>query len=258
MITTRIIFGMAAALLVAAPAAAQDQWTWNGNVAQGRTIEIKGINGGINALAARDGEVRVTAVKTARRSDVSDVRLEVIEHAGGVTICAVYPGRRNRPNECAPGEGGHMSVDNNDVTVEFTVHVPRGVRLNAKTVNGAVEATNIASDVAAHTVNGDVTVTSGGLVRAGTVNGNIDVAMGRTDWPGKLKFETVNGTVSVAFQGDLNATVSAGTINGDIVTDYPLTVQGRFGPRRLNGTVGSGGRDLEINTVNGTITLRRR
>src|SRR5690606_36050820 len=122
----------------------------------------------------------------------------------------------------------------------------------------AVEATNIASDVSAHTGNGDVTVTSGGLVRAGTVNGNIDVAMSRTDWQGKLEFETGNGTVSVAFQGDLNATESAGTGHGDIVTDHPLTAQGRFGPRRLNGTVGSGGRDLEINTVNGTITLRRR
>lgn len=258
MITRRFTLAIAALAFAAAPAAAQDQWNWNGNVAAGRTIEIKGVNGSINAIAARGNEVRVTAVKTARRSETSDVRIEVIEHSGGVTICAVYPSRRGRENECAPGEGGTMNVQNNDVTVAFTVHVPRGVKLDANTVNGSIEITNIAADVNAHTVNGNVTVTSGGLVTAQTVNGNIDVAMGRADWAGALKFETVNGSVSIAFQGDLNARVRAGTVNGSIETDFPLTVQGRFGPKSVNGTVGNGGRELEINTVNGSISLLRR
>lgn len=259
MITRRFTLAIASTFaLAAAPAAAQDQWNWNGNVAAGRTIEIKGVNGSINAVAARGNEVRVTAVKTARRSDTSEVTIEVIEHAGGVTICSVYPSRRGRENECAPGEGGNMNVQNNDVTVEFTVHVPRGVRLDANTVNGGIEITNIAADVDANTVNGNISVTSGGVVRAQTVNGNIDVAMGRAEWPGALKFETVNGSVSVAFQGDLNARVRAGTVNGGIETDFPLTVQGRFGPKSVSGTVGSGGRDLEINTVNGSISLLRR
>jgi hypothetical protein len=34
-------------------------------------------------------------------------------------------------------------------------------------------------------------------------------------------------------------------------------VIGRLGPRRLNGTIGSGGRRLELSTVNGSIRLRR-
>jgi len=257
MISTRFTIALIGGLALATPAAAQQQWDWNGSIAAGRTIEIKGVNGAIRAVAARGGETRVTAVKTARRSDVGDVRLEVIEHAGGVTICAVYPHRR-RPNECAPGEGGRMSVENNDVNVEFTVQVPRGVHLAATTVNGGIEATGLAANVTAHTVNGGVRVSTGGIARAHTVNGDLDIAMGRTDWPGTLRFETVNGKVLLSFQGELNTRVQAGTVNGDIETDYPLTVQGRFGPRSVNGTLGSGGRTLEINTVNGDVVLRRR
>ena len=62
-------------------------------------------------------------------------------HAGGVTICAVYPSRDARkPNECPPGDGGRMNVQNNDVSVRFTVRVPAGVTFVGKTVNGEIEA----------------------------------------------------------------------------------------------------------------------
>jgi len=46
-------------------------------------------------------------------------------------------------------------------------------------------------------------------------------------------------------------------VNGDISTDFPITVTGKFGKRKLNGTVGSGGRLLEMNTVNGGIELKK-
>jgi DUF4097 and DUF4098 domain-containing protein YvlB len=68
----------------------------------------------------------------------------------------------------------------------------------------------------------------------------------------------VNGSITVTLTGDINADVSASTVNGSISTDYPLTVQGRFGPKRLHGTIGSGGRALSMATVNGSIELRRR
>ena len=57
----------------------------------------------------------------------AEVKIEVVEHAGGVTICAVYPSS-GAPNECKPGKGGRMNVRDNDVNVEFKVSVPAGVR----------------------------------------------------------------------------------------------------------------------------------
>ena len=78
-------------LACAAPAAAQSDFEWRGQMAPGQGIEIKGINGNVRAVAARGNEVEVTATRTARRSNPADVRFEVVPHAGGVTICAVYP-----------------------------------------------------------------------------------------------------------------------------------------------------------------------
>src|SRR6187402_2576638 len=120
----------ALALLVSPrPAAAQD-FQWHGPVAQGRAIEIKGVNGDIRAEPSGSNEVEVVAVKHSRRDHPDSVRIEVVPHGAGVTICAVYPSRDGqRANECRPGNDGRMNVQNNDVTVRFTVRVPAGVAL---------------------------------------------------------------------------------------------------------------------------------
>jgi DUF4097 and DUF4098 domain-containing protein YvlB len=195
------------------------------------------------------------------------VKIEVIETPRGYTICAVYPtpqrrralpGRGNRPNECTPGERWNSNVENNDVEVEWTIEVPRGVLLAARTTNGGIDIQRLTADVYASTVNGDVEVTTTGLARAETVNGSIDVSMGRNTWTDELKFSTVNGGITVTFPGDLNAHVTAETVNGDIETDWPMTVRGRFGSKNLNGTIGSGGRTLALSTVNGSIEIRKK
>jgi hypothetical protein len=248
-------------LFVAASAtglAAQERFDWRGRVDRGKAIEIKGINGEITAVAASGNEVRVSAEKTGRRSDPDDVKIEVVEHDGGVTICAVYPSGRGGENECRPGSGGRMNVRDNDVNVDFRVEVPAGVVFVARNVNGGVTATSLQSDVRAWTVNGGIDVRTSGIVQANSVNGAITAAMGGSAWSGTLEFETVNGSIAVEIGGELNAEVRASTVNGGISTDFPLTIQGRFGPRRLNGTVGSGGRTLSLTTVNGEIELKKR
>jgi hypothetical protein len=253
------VAALAMALATTGQALAQSQFDWRGQVAQGGSVEIKGVNGSIKAAAASGSEVRVRATKTSRRrGSVDDVIIEVVQHSGGVTICAVYPTPRGRPqNECRPGSGGRNNVQDNDVEVEFTVEVPAGVNLVARNVNGGIEATGLASEVDARTVNGGIRLATAGIATAQTVNGSIDVRIGRANWRDELAFETVNGAISVTVTGDLNADVSAATVNGQISTDFPLTVQGRFSSRSISGTVGSGGRRLTMKTVNGAISLRR-
>ncbi|HEX8558816.1 MAG TPA: DUF4097 family beta strand repeat-containing protein [Pyrinomonadaceae bacterium] len=234
-----------------------DEFRWREPLAAGRVIEVKGVNGGIEALPASGAEVEVIATKRSRRSNPDDVRVEVVRHANGVTICAVYPNVEGRePNTCAPGAGGRMNVQDNDTTVNFSVRVPAGVRFAGHTVNGKVAAENLAADVEARTVNGGVSVSTTGLARAATVNGSIRVVMGRADWSDELEFKTVNGGIDLSLPASLSAQVKAKTVNGDISTDFPLTVTGAFSRRRLNGTVGSGGRGLVLETVNGSVRLR--
>ena len=239
--------------------AAQD-FRWTGRVAAGKELEIKGVNGWIRATAASGSEIEVTAVKRSRDDDPETVKVEVVEHDGGVTICAVYPTpRRSRhENECAPGDGGHMSTEDNDVNVNFTVRVPAGVKFMGHTVNGDVEADGLTADAHVGSVNGDVTVNTRGRAEASTVNGSVTATLGKADWQGELEFSTVNGGITLYLPDNLSTEVEASTVNGDLESDFPLTLTGRFGPRRMRGTIGAGGRSLELSSVNGSIRLRKK
>ena len=241
--------------VVATPAAAQD-FRWTGKLAQGKSLEVRGVNGDVEATLASGSDIEVTAVKRGRDDDPAEVKVEVVEHGEGVTICAVYPDRRGR-NRCAPGNGYKMNTEDNDVSVHFTVRLPAGVKLDAGTVNGSVEADGLRSDIEVATVNGEVQASTTGLAKASTVNGSVRVVSGRADWTGQWEFSTVNGNIDVTLPATASARIEAQTVNGDLETDFPLMVEGKFGPRSIRGTIGQGGRDLELTTVNGNIRLRK-
>lgn len=236
----------------------QREWDWRGRVQRGKAIEIRGVNGEVRAEPASGDQVEVHAELTGKRSDPDEIEMVVLEHANGVTICAVYPTRRgDEPNECRPGGRGRNNVQKNDVSVDFVVRVPTGVNFTGHTVNGEVEVHGLTGDVRVGTVNGDVDISTNGLAEASTVNGSITVTMGKADWNGVLDFSTVNGSVILEMPDELNAELSVSTVNGHISSDYPLTVDGKFSPRHVKGTIGQGGRTLIIKTVNGSIQLRR-
>jgi hypothetical protein len=249
----------ALALFAALPAAAQD-FDWKGQLARGKWLEVKGVNGSVRASGATGGEAQVTARKTeGHRGDLEEVEIRVLEHADGVTICAVYPTppRAKRENTCDPGERWNSSTQDNDVKVNFTVRVPAGVRFRGTTVNGEMEAEGLGADAIVSTVNGSVRVSTTGNAQAHTVNGSIHATMGKADWSDDADFRTVNGGIELTFPAELDTEIRASTVNGDIESDWPVTVRGRFGPKRVTGTIGRGGRVLHLETVNGDITLRR-
>jgi len=236
-----------------------DDFNWHGALRPGSTLEVKGVNGDVTAALAGGAEGQVTAQRSGRRDDPESVRLEVVEHAGGVTICAVYPSRdAGRPNECRPGTEGRMNVQNNDVRVRFTVRVPPGVRFVGRTVNGEVDAQGLQGPVSLSTVNGSAGFSTSSYGEASTVNGSIRGAMGAAEWEDGLGFKTVNGTITLDLPPNLSADVRATTVNGEISTDFPLAVTGRLSRRHVQGTIGGGGRRLDLETVNGSVRLRRR
>jgi len=252
-------WALAFAFVAASATALEAQDTsWRGRIAAGRVLEVRGVNGDVRATPASGNEAEVTWEKVGRRSDPEEVEIKVIEHSGGVLICAVYPTppRARHENECSP-DGNHMSTDNNDVRVTFHVRVPANIVFDGRTVNGDVEAEDLAGDVDLSTVNGSVRLSTAGRGEASTVNGSIDARVGKADWSGDADFKTVNGGITLTLPASLSAEVRAETVNGDIESEFPLTVQGRFGPRRVRGTIGNGGRTLDLGTVNGSIRLRK-
>ena len=258
-----------ALLLVALPAGAQERQTdrnafrWSGRVPQGAWVRVHNVSGAIRVERATGNEVEITATKSWRRGDPANVRIELKRYGpdnANVIVCAFWTenatcdedGYRSRSE-------GRRSNRNNDVSVEFTVRIPAGVKINVGTVNGEVAVDGATSEVRAGTVNGGVEAySSGGPVTASTVNGNVHVRMGKLTGDSDLHYATVNGNVVVEFLGDVNADIELTTVNGRLQSDFPLALQGRIDPRHLRATIGNGGRRIRLTTVNGNVELRKR
>ena len=247
---------------LATPLAAQDDrsssdWTWNGTLAEGRTVFLHNVNGSVRVESGSGNRVEVTAEKRWRRGDPEDVRIEAKQLSNGnVVVCAMW----RRGDSCDEGgiDGGERNWNrNNDVSVHFVVRLPAYANVDANTVNGGVEVSELRGWVEANTVNGNVeAASSGGPVRARTVNGSIR-ARGQITADG-LDYQTVNGSIEIELPADANADVSLRTTNGRVTSDFPITFTGEINPRRIEAKLGNGGPELRARTVNGGIRLLKQ
>jgi hypothetical protein len=230
-----------------------DEWEYRTVLKPSQHVWIRNTNGPIEVVAGTSDTLYVHAEKSWRHSDPGSVQLIPVPTERGVTICAMWRAREQR---CSDGGDYRMNgVRKNDVAVRFTVHLPKGVPIDASTVNGGLEIDGVSAPVEAATVNGRIAVnTSKGPVQATTVNGNIEAIMqDLTD--GDVRLTTVNGSVTAGLPARINANIDAETVNGRVETDFPVKITGKISPRHLRGMIGSGGRTLKLVTVNGSITL---
>ena len=143
----------------------------------------------------------------------------------------------------------------NDVAVDFKVRLPRGIRLDAKTVIGDVHVAGATAPLEIRTVSGDVDVETGqGPVTIASVNGDVRASIRGFADTGGVSITTVNGSVNAELPSALDANLDVHTINGSIYTDYPLTPTSHS----LKGTLGRGGREIHITAVNGSIQLKKQ
>jgi hypothetical protein len=242
----------------------EQRWEWSGAVEAGRWVYVRNLNGPVRVEGTAGNTVEVVAYKRARRRGrPEDVRITVEQRSarGDVVICAIWHSN-TRCDEDGYSTRSSRSWwdrddDRGDVSVEFIVRLPHGVRVTATSVNGAIEINGAESEVVARTVNGDIRArTTGGPVSARTTNGSLDISAG-TLGGGPLEYATTNGAIAVTVPPDLNADVELRTVNGGITTDFPLTIEGRFNNRRVRGTIGKGGPLLRLSTTNGSIRLRK-
>src|SRR5262249_6925117 len=192
-------------------------------------------------------------------SNPAEVRIEVVPHASGVTICAVYPSADgDEPNRCESGAKSRSRTKNNDTNVRFDVQVPVGVEFIGRTVNGNVEGDSLNGDAQGHTVNGSVRVSTTGTASGNTVNGSLDLTMGRADWREDTKFSTVNGSITLHLPAFLSANWHARTLSGQIERDFPIPAPGPINRPRIEGTIGNGGPQRTPSPVNGSVKLFRQ
>jgi DUF4097 and DUF4098 domain-containing protein YvlB len=282
-----------ALLAVQSPALAQQgrsetTFTWAKQMASGSRLTIRSGNGPIVVRESSSDRVEVRATKVVRRGgSVSDVAFDVRESNGDAEICTLY----DRQSSCGDRDRSNRDVR---VRVEFTLLVPRTMRVNLATGNGDITIDRAGADVSASTGNGkvhigettgrvdassgngDVTVASAngpvkvstgngrisvttaqGAVSASTGNGDIDVRMKSLTTESDMTFNSGSGTIRVSLPTDFNGRIDASTGNGTLRSDFEISVLGRLDSHHIRGTIGKGGALMRFSTGNGEIEIRK-
>jgi DUF4097 and DUF4098 domain-containing protein YvlB len=217
------------------------------DLAPGSTISVQNINGSVTIDAWDQGRVQLSAVKKGNsKADVDEINVEIARESNGLSIRTIHPKNKNK--------------NGNGASVSYTLLVPRDINLDKiESVNGSIKISGVDGNIQTHTVNGSIKVlNSSGSTNANTVNGSINVELDRVATGKDMKFATVNGSIKVYLPDNISAEVKAKTMNGGIHTDFPLTVQGKFQNKSIDGTLGNGGAQLRLETVNGSISLLKR
>jgi Bacterial regulatory protein, Fis family len=126
---------------------------WKGSVAPGGTLEVRGLNGPVRLEAGGDGEIEVWAVRRGPRSIFSAIEVKVVEHGGGVTVCAVCQGV---DRSASRRQQRRVSFAAASVRVDLVARVPPGVHVIAHTVNDDIEVVGLTSNVQVEAANGRV------------------------------------------------------------------------------------------------------
>jgi len=265
----KVIFGLIAlgfttfCLAGYLPAQHQEEFQKTLPLSAGGSFQLSNVNGDVTISTWKEAKVEIKALKKTKKSadNLEKVKIEVRESADAVAVETVYP-----------------KHGNTGVSVDYTVQLPEGVRLeDVGTVNGGVNLTGPFSTAAASTTNGNIRVenasgdlkfeTTNGDVEAVNVVGQVDaeatngsITLNLSALKGDVRAETTNGSITLKLSSgaEINGYLEAETTNGSVNLDFPITLQGlEKSKHHLRGQIGTGGPRLSLETVNGSIHLKK-
>lgn len=222
------------------------------DVNSGARISLENINGDINVTGDSGSKVKVVAYKKAGKQEYLD-KLEIVINADKdfIRIETRHP----------DSEGGWFNWGGNSSgSVAYELSVPESVDLDSiETVNGDVTIDSVDGEVNAGTVNGTVSVSGvQSDVDLETVNGGVKAVFDQLGEGQRVKADTVNGKITIYLPADASARIQAETVNGSIdADDFGLEVEKGFVGRDLSGEIGGGDARVSLDTVNGSIRIKK-
>ncbi|HQU72885.1 MAG TPA: DUF4097 family beta strand repeat-containing protein [Calditrichia bacterium] len=252
-----LLAGLLLALLLGGSAIGEEIVKRQIAVEKGATLYLDNVNGTVSMEPWDEQEVWIEAVKSVdggyddRYKELMErTRIEIEERHGDVYVHTRHP----RGDD---GFFANLFGRKKTVKVDYHVKIPRDLNLEVETVNGNIELTGCTGEVNLQTVNGGIDVTDvRGTTELNTTNGGIYVAMGSLEKTGFLMAETVNGGITVSLPKNAGFELRASTVNGSLSSDFPLTIEGGFIGKNVRGTVNGGGPRVNLETVNGGISIR--
>ncbi len=246
------------------PHVVADAFHWSQPLPPGSRLYVRDLNGDVHVTRATGTVAQVSASKHWSRGRENDVHFVTNRIGNDVYVCALWgSGGRCDDRGYSTGHGSIWRIfslrrHNTDMRVDFTVALPSGVAVDVLSMNGAADITGASTDVVAKLVNGSITAhTAGGALRLETVNGSITASVDSVNSDGPYRFATVNGSVSVAFPQTLQGSVILATVTGRVESDFPLGTSIRPDARTVRGSLGTANRTVSLQTVNGSVMLKK-
>jgi hypothetical protein len=233
------------------------------------TLEVRAIEGNITVQAYDGADVEMIIDRSLSADDEAQMRAarrDVVLDTGGNS--AIVHAIVRYPNEqTCGGTNGYTSQAGYHARFDFTIRVPRAVRLQLCTINyGIVLVTGTAGDFDVSNVNGRITMTDiAGSGSALTVNGAVTASF--VSVPRRSStFRTVNGNVVVTLPASSSVDLRMKTFNGQAFTDFAAAPKPQNAgaisavSRRKSWTLrtGTGGPALILESLNGDVRALRR
>ncbi|HEY9128138.1 MAG TPA: DUF4097 family beta strand repeat-containing protein, partial [Acidobacteriaceae bacterium] len=225
-------------------------------------LTVAGLNGNVDAQL-QHGDMAASAIQGYVRAHISnngdfaahDIQGDVmLEGNGGDLTISDVKGKVTMQGDYT----GDTHLERVDQTVHFhssrtdleIVKLPGDLSLNSDTlhatqVTGPVRLVTRSKDIELNQVSGEAHIEDR--------NGRVEVEMAGS-YPVEIKNE--KGDVELALPANANVTVDARTHNGDIVSDFPLTVSGEE-DKTMAGSVGKGGAKVELSTQHADLRIRK-
>jgi DUF4097 and DUF4098 domain-containing protein YvlB len=181
-------------------------------------------------LSSQSGDVRVSGTKG---------EIAVATVAGDIAV---------------QGGGGFIALQSVEGDVELS---GTGGRIKVTTVNGGIVIRRADGDIKANAVDGDIVLEDieSSEVEATTIAADISFS-GAIRPGGRYGLSSHDGDVTVVAPS-IDADVTISTFSGDFESDYPVTVSGSQGRGRMHFTLGTGGARLDLESFDGTVSLRK-
>lgn len=212
-------------------------------------VELDNINGPVHISAWDRNEVKVDALKSANTKErLEEAKIEIDSGKDYLSIRTRYPS-----HDQTWSWGSH----NNPASVEYTLTVPRGARLDEiKLINGSLDITGVSGNVRASCINGRLEARNlAGRSHLSTINGHLEAGFDQLAGS-PVELNSVNGSVELTIPSDSKAQIEASTVSGGIDNDFGLPVNHhRFVGHDLRGELAGGGTRIELRNVNGRIEV---
>ncbi len=218
------------------------------------SVSVSNINGPIVIEASDRNEVRLEAIKIADSVEtLAEIEIEVDSQPNSLKAEAKYKSWRYNDRS------DHRRL--RKIEVHFKLIVPRTAELREiESVNGTVTVSNFTRSTTVSVVNGDVVATNlRGSAKLSTVNGQVNADFESVQQGMAVSLNTVNGRVNLTLPSDVNATLRAESLNGEITNEFGLPVKkGKYIGRSLHGRIGSGETRITLDSVNGGLSIVRK